>query len=722
MRAASYLNQSLRQLLALSALKASILKLSIITGLAVIAGTLGTQAADLTWDADTGTTGAQDGVGNWNTVANNWWDGAANVTWNNATPDNAIFGAASGAAGTVTVPSNTTNTVGNITFNAPGSGVYNIAAGSSTTSKLNLSGNPTINVASGVFATNLVVFSGTSFTKLGAGTFVLKAGAANINSGPTVVGAGTLLIGTSSGRLVIPGNLTITNGSLAQLGQSEQIADSATLTVDGATFDMTSRSETVAGVVLDNDGLINASSSGANLTSPTVFDVRSGNIYAGLAGAASLIKTTGGTVLLTNTTVNSYTGGTIISAGVLELGHSGTGNGLPAGITSISNSATLRIGKDNQINAGATVIVDAGTFELLAHNETFGSIILANAGQILNGGSNSKTLTMNTSMDFRNGLCATVLGGTGSMVKSTAGTVTLTMNNSYSGGTLISGGILQVGDGSGVNRGTLGSGNVTNDAVIVLNHSGSFTLANVISGSGSLTSLGGAATLTGASAYSGATTVSGGTVFVNNTIGSGPVNVQSGATVGGTGIIGGLVNIQSGGNLSPGTGTGALSINGNLTLNASSTSTFDVNGTTPANDSVVLGANVTYGGTLNIVTGGAFTAGQQFVLFSGAGATNASNFASLSGSPGANLAFAFTNGVLSVVSTGSSQPTLNFLRTGNTLTFSWTEPGFKLIGQTNSVSTGLGTLWGDVPFGANSPVNVDINPANGAVFFGLAPQ
>src|SRR6188768_2885376 len=109
MRATSFLNQSLRQLLALSALKTSILKLSIITGLAIIAGTAGTQAADLTWDADTGTTGAQDGVGNWNTVANNWWDGGANVTWNNATPDSAIFGANSGAAGTVTVPSNTTN-------------------------------------------------------------------------------------------------------------------------------------------------------------------------------------------------------------------------------------------------------------------------------------------------------------------------------------------------------------------------------------------------------------------------------------------------------------------------------------------------------------------------------------------------------------------------------------------------------------------------------------
>lgn len=690
----------------------------------IFTSTLVVRAANLTWDSDAITTsGAQDGSGNWTTLTSNtnWWDGGANVTWNNATPDNAIFGANSGAAGTVTVPSTTTNTVGNITFSAPGSGSYNIAAGSSSTSKLNLSGTPTITVDSGLFATNLVVFSGTSFTKAGAGTFVLKPGAPNINSGPTVVAAGTLVIGSSSGRLVIPGSLSISNGATAQLGQSEQMADSGSLTVDGGTFDMTSRAETVAGVVLDNNGLINSSSSSAILTSPTVFDVRSGTIYAGLAGAASLIKTTGGTVLLTNSsTSDTYTGGTIVSAGILDVGHSGTGLGIPAGITTVSNGATLRIQKDNQVNAGATVIIDAGTFELLGHNETFGSVILDNAGQILNGGSTSKTLTMNTTMDFRNGLCATVLAGTGNLVKSTAGMVTLTMNNSYSGGTLVSGGILQVGDGSGVNRGTLGSGSVTNNAVIVLNHSGSVTLANAISGAGSLTNLGGTVTLSGASSYSGPTTVSGGTLLINNTLGGGTVNVLSGGTLGGTGTIGGIVNVQSGAKLSPGTATGTLSVTGNLTLAVGSTSLFDVNGSTPANDSVVLSGNVSYGGTLTIVTAGTFTPGQQFILFSGPGATNAGNFASITGSPGVDMAFTFTNGVLSVLSTATALPTLDFSQSGNTLNLSWSDAAYHLQSQTNNLTTGITTNWSDYPGGASSPVGATIDPANPAVFFRLS--
>ena len=707
-------------------MKTSNLKHSFLTGLATLVSACGLHAADLTWDADTLTPGAQDGTNVWNTVTNTWWNGSANVTWNNATPDNAIFGAGSGAAAPVLVPGNTTNTVGNITFNAPGSGTYGIAAGSSTTSKLNLSGNPTITVASGVVATNLVVLSGTSFTKLGAGTLIIKPGAANINSGPTFVGAGTLVIGSSNNRLLIPGDLTVTNGSTAQLGASEQIADSALITVNGATFDTAGKNETIGGLIVDNNAQVIGSSSSAAITNSTLYDVRSGVIFPNLTGAAGLTKTTAGTVILTNGAgANTYTGPTLISAGILDLGHSGAGNGLPGGTVTITPGGMLRQGKDTQFNTNATLNVAGGTYELLAHNDTVGTLILDNSGQILNGGSQSKTLTVNTNMDFRNGLCASVLGGAGGMVKSTAGTVTLSLDNLYSGGTLISGGILVLGDGSSTNRGKIGAGPVTNNAALVLNHSGAFNLTNSISGTGSLTNLGGSPSITGANTYAGGTTVSGGTLFVNNAsgsgTGSGAVSVKSGAGLGGTGTIGGAVSILSAGQLVPGNGgLGTLSVNGSLTLSAGSSSTFQVDGTTPANDAVAAGSTVTYGGVLTISTSGAFTAGQQFLLFTGAGATNASNFASLVGSPGANLAFNFTNGVLSVVSTGSTPPTLSLAQSGSTLTFTWTDAAFKLQSQTNSLNKGLGTNWSDYPGGGSSPVGVTVDPANPSVFFRLS--
>ena len=396
-------------------------------------------------------------------------------------------------------------------------------------------------------------------------------------------------------------------------------------------------------------------------------------------------------------------------------------------MTTITNTGVVQLLHDTEFNTNATVIVAGGTFELLAHNDTVSTLVLDNGGQILNGGNTSKTLTVLTNMEFRNGICSSLLGGGGLLVKSTAGTVTLTIDNTYSNGTLISAGILQLGDGSAVNRGQFGTGPVTNNAAIVLNHFSTFNLANIISGSGSLTNLGGSPSLTTNNTYSGGTTVSGGTLFVKNTTGSGTgsgtVNIQSGATLAGTGIIGGAVNIQSGGNLVPGNNAvGTLTVNGALTLSAGSTNTFQVNGTTPTNDVVVVGSSVTYGGVLNIATNGTFTAGQQFVLFSGTGATNTGNFASLQ-STASGVTFSFTNGVLSVVSVASTAPpSLNVVQSGSTLTFSWTGT-FKLQSQTNALTVGLLTnsaSWFDYPGGGTSPVGVTINPANPSVFFRLS--
>ncbi len=707
-------------------MKTPLQKLLCLAALATLYFVPSVHATNLTWDSDAITTsGAQDGAGNWTalTTNTNWWDGAANVTWNNATPDNATFGANSGAAGTVTIPSSTTITVGNLTFNAPGSGGYNIAAGSSSTSRLNLSGT-TITVASGVFATNLVVLSGTSFTKLGAGTFVLKPGAANINSGPTAVGGGTLVVGGTANRLVIPGNLTITNGAIVLMGQSEQIADAAVVTVDGGTYDSGGKSETIGGFVLDNNGqVLTASSTQAITNNGATYDLRSGTFFPNMAGLAGLTKTTGGTVILTNGGgANTFSGPVLISAGILDLGHSGVGNGLPGTTVTITNSGMLRQGKDTQFNTNATVYVAGGTYELFGHNDTVSTLILDNGGAILNGGSTTKTLTVLTNLDFRAGLCASHLAGAGVMVKSTAGTVTLSLDNITTGGTLVSTGILQLGDGSSTNKGNFGLGPVTNNAAIVLNHSGAFALTNNISGSGSLTNLGGSPALFGTNTYAGGTTVKGGTLFVNTTgnsgTGSGAVNVLAGASLAGTGVIGGPVNIQSSGTLAPGNSAiGTLTISNTLTL--AGNTLIEVN--KGIGQDLVAANSVNYGGTLTVSDlAGGLLAGDTFQIFNVGSHTG--NFASISGSPGINLNWSFnpTNGVLSVVGTSGTAPTLNVAQAGNTLTFSWTDATYKLQSQTNSLSAGLGVNWSDYPGGGTSPVGVTINPANATVFFRLS--
>jgi fibronectin-binding autotransporter adhesin len=191
-------------------------------------------------------------------------------------------------------------------------------------------------------------------------------------------------------------------------------------------------------------------------------------------------------------------------------------------------------------------------------------------------------------------------------------------------------------------------------------------------------------------------------------------------TLGGTGTIAGPVTLLSGATLAPGASIGTLTIGGNLTLNVGSTNSFEVNGTTPANDVVALGGGVTYGGTLNIVPTGTFTVGQQFTLFSGAGAVSASNFASVQSSNPA-LVFSFTNGVLKVVSSMATNPTnITYSVSGDILSLSWPTDHLGWYAQSNSVSVANPSTWYNIPGSENATtLSITINTNQPKVFYRL---
>ena len=154
---------------------------------------------------------------------------------------------------------------------------------------------------------------------------------------------------------------------------------------------------------------------------------------------------------------NTYTGGTMISAGTLQVG-----NGGPTG--SISGNVL-----DN-----AALVVD------VSGNPTF----------------------------------AGAISGSGGLAQSGTGVLTLLASNSYTGGTTISAGTLQLGNG-----GLTGSiaGNVLDNGVLAFNLSGNPAFAGVISGGGGLTKMGGGIlTLLASNTYTGGTTVSAGTLQVGN--------------------------------------------------------------------------------------------------------------------------------------------------------------------------------------------------------------
>ena len=211
------------------------------------------------------------------------------------------------------------------------------------------------------------------------------------------------------------------------------------------------------------------------------------------------------------------------------------------------------------------------------------------------------------------------ISGAGAFTKNGSGTLGLLGTNAYTGGTTISAGTLQIGNG-----GTSGSivGDVIDNGNLAFNRSDLVTFRGNVSGAGSLSQNGpGTLILTGTSTYTGGTAVTAGTLQVDGALGNTAVNVQSGTTLAGKGAIGGSVTIQDGGHLAPGPGAQTLSV-GNLFLNPGSILDYQLN--TPVigsgmNTLVNVAGNLTLAGVLNVTTGGGFGSGAyRLINYTGA--------------------------------------------------------------------------------------------------------
>lgn len=244
---------------------------------------------------------------------------------------------------------------------------------------------------------------------------------------------------------------------------------------------------------------------------------------------------------------NSYSGATTISSGTLRVANAGTlGNGSGA----VTNNSALVLDRSdsyvlaNSVTGTGTVTQQGSGTTILTGNNTYQGATTISGGnlQVGNGGTtgtlgsaavslgaSNATLVFNRSdnVDLNNAVT-----GTGKLTQAGSGVLTVLSSNAYTGGTVISSGSLKVGNGG--TAGQLGGGGVaiSNGASLVFDRSDAVTVANGLSGAGSLRQSGaGTLTVGGANSYSGGTVIdSGRTLKAAGGLGSGAV-VNNGTMV-----------------------------------------------------------------------------------------------------------------------------------------------------------------------------------------------
>ncbi|MEI6077176.1 MAG: autotransporter-associated beta strand repeat-containing protein [Verrucomicrobiota bacterium] len=444
-----------------------------------------------------------------------------------------------------------------------------------------------------------------------------------------------------------------------------------------------------------------------------------------ITGTANLVKNGPGSVTLT--TANDYTGGTTINGGSLQLGDGVSVNGAVVG--AVANNASL-------------VVSNAYT-QTLNNN-------LSGSGKIFACGATDLTLSGN-------------IGGTQQVIGNETGGLILSGNNSYTGGTIVSNGLLIAANATALGAPASGLlATVNSGATLAYEVAGTQTLTNQIVGAGSLVysnanpgSAGGnlnnglvGLKLAVSNNFSGGTTINVGSVYAynNHALGTGPVTLDNGNGYGTYGFnqlyVGNGVNISNAITVV----NAADYFNGVLMVDPGPLGNYqasDTNGGTFSGPiTVVAGANIAHGGLFcgpgsgtnwlviagqvtNLNVGGGITSRNGRTRFSGGGDYSSFWVSGGTAQIGANNGIC-TNAALSIAGgsfdlngysqtlTGLANPAGGLVNNSSTnfstLTLNLTAPstyGSVIGGKVNLVLNGDSTLYlsGTNTYTGNTTVN-----------------
>ncbi|WAC26598.1 autotransporter domain-containing protein [Ancylobacter sp. SL191] len=398
----------------------------------------------------------------------------------------------------------------------------------------------------------------------------------------SIIGTGTL-IKSGDGAVRLAGSNSFSGGTRIMAGRlvaasGAALADGDTVEIDAAGTLALEASETIGS--LAGEGRVEL----AAHTLTTGGDNQSTRFAGVISGSGRLVKTGTGALVLDGD--NSFTGGTTIASGQITLGHGGTTGSL---VGDVRNDGVLAV------NRSDTLILD-GT-----------------------------------------------LSGTGALVQQGWGTLILTGSNSYTGGTTITAGTLQIGNG-----GTQGwiLGPIVNEGALVYDLSSFYVFPAALTGSGTVTLTGGGSVLYAGSAFAGPVFVEQASLeLASGVTSASSFTVGAGGVLSGTGTIAALT-VNAGGVVAPGYSPGTLVVAGNAVFNAGSLYQVDV-APGQVSDVITVGGHATIadGAQLAVVgTPGSYANSWSFNVLSAAGGI-------IGTFSGASSNFAFLDPVLSYSAT-----------------------------------------------------------------------